>query len=65
MAKDLYQAAGKSGKKGADERKRQNKKKKKRSICIAVFSLLLVACSALSERRLRIPLEGKIPMPGE
>ncbi len=48
MAKDLYQDAGKSGKKGAGERKRQNKKKKKSSICIAVFSLLLVACNALS-----------------
>lgn len=48
MAKDLYQDDGKSGKKGADERKRQNKKMKKCSICIAVFSLLLVACSSLS-----------------
>ncbi len=57
MAKDFYQDAGKSEKKGADERKRQNKKMKKRSICIAVFSLLLVTCITLSEAKDEWPEE--------
>ncbi len=69
MAKDLYQDAGKSEKKDANERRRQNKKihekMKKRIISIAVLSLLLAACSAPSEEAEENPVEWKNLNAGE